>query len=890
MCVLLSYLRFYVFKFNIIMRKLKILLLLQVCLLLPWAGMAQQEMPSEGMPPQGQMPFPGNPTAKGSKLPVTGKVIDANSEEVLPFVNVVLLSAKDSTLIDGTVTNEKGFFLLKNVKPNSNFILKLSFIGYKDVYRNIKLKDKPLNVGTLSMSTNSEILEGVEIVAERQMMEYKLDKRVINVEKNLVSAGGDASDVLENVPSVSVDEDGAVSLRGNSNVKVLIDGKPSELLGNDLATVLSQIPASTIANIEVITNPSAKYDPEGMSGIINIKLKEKGNKGLSGNINLTGGSAIEKFFPRTNGSAGISYSTKKWGFSASVDGRFNERGRRSDNMKLLFNQAKDGYDAWMRSKQSGNSSNLSGGGKIGFDWYIDDKTSLTLSYNGRVHGHPTDKATIANENLLDQRFGEDTSLYSARSLDQITTGVSNGKFHTFSLNFSKQFNNPEQELMIDANWNMGGFYRESSQILDYWNPTIPNYEKKDISESNDDRAVVNINYSHPFSKTLKMEVGYNLNYSDRQSVYEYYLNGSEQRDDEMSYDFYSTEYINAIYATLGYSFGKWSGQLGLRGEIASSEGTKKMLNKEDDHFTKEYISPFPTLHLSYQITDMQSAQLSYSRRINRPNMFTMMPNVDLSSPEHIRFGNPNIDPEYTDAVELGYSIILPKTTIFTSAYYRQTNNRISWFNFLWTEENARKYGFEWVLDVAGDEVDKGKLAMTSLNIDKSVNYGLELIIDQQITKWWKVNLSANFFGNYTDATIINDNEIKSFNWDAKLNSTMNLPHEWTIQTSAMYFAPRKTIQGESAARFFSDIAIKKNINKKITLSLRYADIFRTAGHRSNTITDDYFSIRNGKPYRQSLTLNFSYRFGDGKPMKKMPKKRLDNGAGGETGGGGEGEE
>jgi outer membrane receptor protein involved in Fe transport len=271
-------------------------------------------------------------------------------------------------------------------------------------------------------------------------------------------------------------------------------------------------------------------------------------------------------------------------------------------------------------------------------------------------------------------------------------------------------------------------------------------------------------------------------------------------------------------------------------------------------------------------------------------MWTMMPNVDLSNPEHIRFGNPNIDPEYTDAVELGYSIILPKTTIFTSAYYRQTNNRISWFNFLWTEENAIKYGFEWVLDVAGDEVDKGKLAMTSLNIDKSVNYGLELIIDQQITKWWKVNLSANFFGNYTDATIINDNEIKSFNWDAKLNSTMNLPHEWTIQTSAMYFAPRKTIQGESAARFFSDIAIKKNINKKATISLRYADIFRTAGHRSNTITDDYFSIRNGKPYRQSLTLNFSYRFGDGKPMKKMPKKRLDNGAGGETGGGGEGEE
>ena len=846
------------------MRKIGFLLFLNLCFLVPLVASAQGPAP---------------------KVPVSGHVIDASSEEVLPFVNVTLLSVKDSTLIDGTVTDEKGNFTIKGVKANGSFILRLSFIGYKDVYKDIKLKGKPLNVGTLAMNTNAEVLSGVEIVAERQMMEYKLDKRVINVEKNLVSAGGSASDVLENVPSVSVDEDGAVSLRGNSNVKVLIDGKPSELLGNDLATVLSQIPASTIANIEVITNPSAKYDPEGMSGIINIKLKEKGNKGLSGNINLTGGSAIEKFFPRTNGSAGISYSTKKWGFSASVDGRFNERGRRSDNMKLLFNQAKDGYDAWMRSKQTGNSTNLSGGGKIGFDWYINDKTSLTLSYNGRVHGDPTDDAIIANENLLDQRYGIDSSLYSARSLDQITSGNSNGNFNTFSLNFTKQFDNPEQELMIDANWNMGNFYRESTQILDYWNPTMPNYEKRDVSESDNKRAVVNINYSHPFSKTLKMEVGYNLNYSNRYSIYDYYLNGSDVRNDDMSYEFYNTEYINAVYATVGYSYGKLSGQLGLRGEITNLNGRKEMLGKENDSINKQYISPFPTVHLSYQITDMQSAQLSYSRRINRPNMWTMMPNVDLSNPEHIRFGNPNIDPEYTDAVELGYSIILPKTTIFTSAYYRQTNNRISWFNFLWTEENARKYGFDWVLDIAGDEVDKGKLAQTSLNIEKSVNYGLELIIDQQITKWWKVNISANLFGNYTDATIINDKEIKSFNWDAKLNSTMNLPGEWTIQTSAMYFAASKTIQGERAARFFSDIAIKKNINKKITLSLRYADIFRTAGHNSTTITDDYISFRRGRPYRQSLTLNFSYRFGDGKPMKKMPKKHLDNGAGGEAGGG-----
>ena len=868
------------------MKKLVFTLLLQFFILGAFDLNAQT-------PPPG-VDFSNMPAPPTSMPQIMGMVVDANSEEVLQYVNVALLNPKDSSMVNGVITDERGFFVMNGIKNKGNYILKLSFIGYKDFFKNIKWDGKPIKLGTLKMNTASEILEGVEIVAERQMMEYKLDKRVINVDKNLVSAGGSASDVLENVPSVSVDEDGAVSLRGNSNVKVLIDGKPSELLGNDLASVLAQIPASTIANIEVITNPSAKYDPEGMSGIINIKLKEKGNKGLSGNVNLTAGSSVEKLFPRLNGSAGISYSTKKWGFSASIDGRYNERGRRSDNMKFLFDQNKD-LAAWMRSQQSGNSQNAGGGAKIGFDWYINDKTSLTLSYNARLHNDPSDEALIHNTNLLDQHL--DSLLYSPRSLDQITDGNSHGQFNTVSLNFQKTFANPEQELMIDANWNFGEFYRESTQTLDYLNPTIPNYTKKDVSSSNNDRAVVNVNYSHPFSKNLKMEVGYNLNYSNRYNLYEYYLGEELLLDSTMSYDFYSTEYINAAYATFGYSYGKWSGQLGLRGEIVNSVARKEMLKIEDsllhnddyNHFNKNYPSLFPTLHLSYQITEMQSAQLSYSRRINRPNMFTMMPNVDLSNPEHIRFGNPDIYPEYTDAVELGYSVIFPKTTIFTSAYYRQTNDRISWFNFLWTEENARRYGFDWVLDIAGDEVDKGKLAMTSLNIDKSVNYGLELIIDQQITKWWKVNLSANLFGNYTDATLVNNEEITSFNWDAKINSTMSLPKSWTIQISAMYFAPSKTIQGERGSRFFSDIAVRKNINKQATLALRFTDVFRTAGHNGITITDDYISFRRGRPYRQALSLNFSYRFGEGKQMKKMPKQRLDNGAGGEAGGSEDGE-
>ncbi len=822
-------------------------------------------------------------TVRGS---LSGKVKDATSEEMLQYVNVAILSSKDSSMVSGIITDEKGRFSLKNLKAGK-YIVKFSFIGYKDHYSNVNIKQGNTDLGTISLKTASEILKAAEVVAERQMMEYKLDKRVVNVDKNIVSAGGSASDVLENVPSVEVDEEGSVSLRGNSNVKILVDGKPSELLGNDIASVLAQIPASTIENIEVITNPSAKYDPEGMSGIINIKLKEKGNFGLSGNVNISAGSTLDEFMPRANGSASVSYSTKKFGFNASVDGRFNERGRRADNLKILFPTDYDPAGAFMRSQRKGSESGYSEGVKLGFDWYITPKTSLTLSYSGRGHNTPEDKNTIHNVNLLDSM--------SHRNLAQMTEGTHQGQFHTFSLNFQKKFNKPNQELMIDANWNIGRFDYESTQYIDNLNDTLDNnylFDKRDASSSRNNRAVVNANYSHPFSENLRMETGYSLNYSKRNSNYDYFFDENTDRDLETSYQFSSEEYINALYATFGYSFGNWSGQAGLRAEQVTSNATKTPFGNTNssiaesyNQFDKNYFSLYPTLHLSYQITPTQSAQLSYSRRINRPNMHTMMPNVDLSNPEHIRFGNPDIDPEYTNAIELGYSNILKSTTLFASLYYRQTNNRISWFNFLWTEENARQYGFDWVLEVAGDEVDKGKLAMTSLNIDQSRNYGLELIVDQQITKWWKVNLSANFFGSYTDASLVNEREINSFNWDAKLNSTMNLPNSWTIQLSARYAAPSITIQGERAYFFNTDLAVRKAINKKATIALRMTDLFRTMRRKNNTYTEDYIQFQFSRPYRRAVILNFSYRFG-GDGMQKPKQRsapRLDNGAGGEAG-------
>jgi outer membrane cobalamin receptor len=246
----------------------------------------------------------------------------------------------------------------------------------------------------------------------------------------------------------------------------------------------------------------------------------------------------------------------------------------------------------------------------------------------------------------------------------------------------------------------------------------------------------------------------------------------------------------------------------------------------------------------------------------------------LSNPEQIRLGNPNLDPEYTDAYEIGYSIIFPKTTIFSSVYYRQTNDRITWFNFLWNTANATNYGFDWALDIAGDEVDKGKLAMTSMNITKSYNYGLELIIDQEITKWWKVNVSGNLFGNYTDGSALGASEVKTFNWDMKLTSTMTLPKDWNIQLSGQYQAPRTTIQGSSESQYFFDIALRKSLwEKRGSLSLRFSDIFNTRRSINRTLTEDYFNYSYRKPYSQNITLTFTYRFGQAE--RKQEKRRPD---------------
>ena len=804
---------------------------------------------------------------KGS---IVGTVIEEKDSSPMPYVSVAIMKASgDSAIVNGGITDDKGEFEIKNV-AYGKYIIKLSFVGYKEVSKNIEVNSPKLDFGTIKLNTTSENLEEVTIVGAKQMMEYKLDKRVVNVDQNLTAIGGNASDVLQDVPSLEVDDEGNISLRGASNVTLLVDGKPSTMYGNDVASVLKQIPASQIDKVEIITNPSAKYNPEGMSGIVNITLKEKGNMGFNGNINASTGSALNKWQPKESLAVSLNWSNKKFALSASGDLRYDQRGMKTDNLRF-FEAGNNQVSDIVRSRRDGGEKGLMGGFRLGGEWYINQYNTLSLNFNTHFHATPSDYSTTINENLLRE-------IDDRNNIDK-SDGDNHGIFNNVGFTYEKTFKDKKDQLFYaSATWNWGNFNRKTEDDILYTNAgqvyngsVLEDYFRGDTSTSNNHRAVVDVHYVQPFGEKSSLEVGYNLNYNESTSKNKTFYNGLIDNDE--SYDFEREEFIHAFYATYGFQLGKFSAQLGLRQEIVTNDFTKTTYNNVETKFDKDYNPLYPTIHLSYQLNQMNSFQISYSRRIRRPDPWTMMPNIDRTNKEYLRFGNPDIDPEYTNAFELGWSLMIKKTTIFTSAYYRQVSNGMTRFQFLWNEENAHKYGFDWAWESASNDEANSVTAQTFVNLSKSSNYGLEVIVDRDMTDWWRANLSMNFYGSYEDGTSLGYDEVTAFNFSAKLNTTFTLPKNFTIQLSGRYNAPRKTIQGKDDARYAVDLAIRKSLlDKRLSLALNFRDIFDTHGGFGYAYTDQYVSFTKRHPYSRSVNLSVSYNFGKTANMRKKLKQ------------------
>ncbi len=793
---------------------------------------------------------PGDPMGKGR---ITGVVIDKELTKAVEYANIVLFKASDSTMAGGTISDNNGNFVIDKV-PYGKYYIVISFIGYKNhKLPNIIIDQKAtnINLGQIMFSPAANSLDAVNINAEKSLVQFSLDKKIVNVEKNMVSAGGSAVDVLQNVPSVTVDIDGNVSLRGSTNVNILIDGRPSAMAGTSRQAVLEQIPASSIESIEIITNPSAKYNPDGMSGIINIKLKKKVAIGLNGLATVSIGSSN-----RYSSSLNLNYSTTKYNLFASWDGRLN-------TMKFLGDTYRNATIAdtinntfqHSEGTRKMNDNNF----KIGTDLYLNKRNTLTLSAQYSISNadrpQTLNSKTTYNSGIINDYF--------------IKNNDENEKDNsqTYVLNYKKTFEQKNRELTLDVSYN-NSFNEEITDMKEtYFNndlspSIIPPYKQLQDDKGKNHVTNILLNYVHPISDKLKIEGGYQgifrsvnndfniKNYND--SIGQYLTN------ETASNNFIYNESFHALYSTLSKEWENgFSAQIGLRAEQAytnSEQITQK--NKVENN----YFNLYPSVHLSKKLAKKNEIQLSYSRRVNRPDIHSLNPFKDYSNPININFGNPYLKPEYINSYEIAHSKNWEKTSLMSTVFYRQINDvmkRVSWMDTL------------------------GISYSTTQNLSKGVSYGVELIADQELTKWWRLNISFSYFrtiieGNINDGSITNDN----YSWTSKLNSSMNLNKGLSIQISGNYRAPIVTPQGKMFAMYSADIAVKKDIIKDLlSMSVRLSDIFNTQRFDIETFGDNFYSRMQRKRESRILYFSVTYKINGG--LKQKPAKRPNDGGGGD---------
>lgn len=815
--------------------------------------------------------------AQAQKGQVRGRVVDANTGENVEYATIALLNPQDSTLRDGSVSEANGTFSIE--APYGTYLLRITFIGYEPQYYNSKVTlsaDRPnRNLGKIAIKATATLMETVEVVAQRSMVEYQLDKRVVNVDKNIVAGGGTATDVLEQVPSVAFDNDGNVTLRGSTNVKVLVNGRPSELLASDLTTLLEQIPASTVENVEVITNPSAKYDPEGMSGIINIKLKERtaGVLGLNGVVNINAGAplpfavpdSLPSFIPTATGNISLNYATEKYNLFLNADLGRRVRGSYGRTDIAHRNNWQD-YTHDLINEYSLNPG-LMGSVKLGGEYFFNEKNSLLLSYQLRGGSRQRQNWTYAQDLLYNDSI----------SYTQVNTSLNSNINHSVNLLYTKKFNRKDEELTFDATFSTRQVHGDGTQEQTYAHllPNWDNYYLRNSITTNHHQALnLKLNYLRPFDNDWRLETGYEgrLDWPNQQADY-YRTEYNPSHDLYKYYDSLSSTHfdynlqVHALYATFGGNFSDaFSLQAGLRGEYAYTYG-QDVNHPLTPAVEKSYWKLYPTLHLSYQINAKQSAQLSYSRRVRRPHMWDLNPYINVMEGQHLGFGNPNLDPEFTNAFELSYNLSLNKVNLYTAAYYRQSDNMITWYGFVWDSLSASRYAW-W--EPYNSQYD-GYWAAGPQNLAKSFNYGLEFIFDWQVTAWWKLNVSLNLYNERIEGTeLLNDDYSEMFQGSGKFNSFMTLPRDWTIQFSGQYMAPGLDLQAKLDASYWFDLAVKKEVlAKRGTLTLRLSDIFCTGGW--GHISDGPQLYRFVKNHRLSptLTIGFSYKINNG--LKQQPQ-------------------
>lgn len=783
---------------------------------------------------------------------LSGKIVDSQTKKGLGYATIVLTNLRNNA-ITGDVTNDNGEFSIRAKK--GRYDIEIEFISFEKVYIKNKLLTENTDLGTIFLRPSSESLDEVEVVAKKSTVEIQLDKKIYNVGSDMTVKGGTAADVLDNVPSVTVDAEGNVSLRGNSNVRILVNGKPSGLVGLSGTDALRQLAADAIEKVEVITSPSARYDAEGTAGILNIVLSKGKAIGFNGSTTVTAGNP--DYF---GGSANLNFRTKKINLFTNSSYNYRKSPGNSFNNVTYFDDSGT-ISSYTNDIRNYDRQNKRFNSIFGLEYYLSKNTSITGTV---VYRNSKDKDISINESTdLDSNF--------EALLTNIRTEDENEKDKTieYSLNFTKDFKTDGHRLSFDFQY---GENEEFSDAFisdrDILPVLIENDPEKNSTDESSKTVLLQGDYVLPIGENMQFELGFKADLNEQYSDYlveEFDENSGFIRNEDFSNTLIFEENIYAAYTQFGKKINKFSYLLGLRMEV--TDLIINLIGTNQD-FSKRYSQLFPTVNLGYEFSKSESLTLGYGRRVRRPRSWFLNPFESRLSETYIRTGNVDLDPTYTNSYDLGYLKRWKKFTLNTSLYFQRSINS---FEFVQTEETREVDGIPTLV-----------IIRYPINLSSLDRYGFEFTANYNPFKWWRISNNFNFFRFVTkgayDGISYDSDDISWFN---RINSQLTLPGKIEFQTIAFYRGPQERAQTTRKGILSVNLALSKDILKNNgTLSLNVSDVFNSRKRKSidytpTTVTESEFQWRE-----RQLLLNFIYRFNE-KKKRGRQQRNYDNGDEGE---------
>ena len=791
---------------------------------------------------------------QNNQLSVVGKIIDSNTKEPLEYATIVLKNQKTKQL-SGGITDEKGNFNIK-INPGT-YDISFEFISFKTQEIPNKIINSTLNFGTIELSEDTDKLDEIVIIAEKSTVEIRLDKRIYNVGKDMTVKGGSASDVLDNVPSVDVDVEGNVSLRGNENVRILIDGKPSALVGLSGTDALRQLPADAIERVEVITSPSARYDAEGTAGILNIILRKGVATGLNGSMNATIGDPKQYRI-----ASNVNFRTNKFNFFTNLGYRSSSGpGKFLTNLSIFENESFNCLrveDRYFERNRNGYNIN------VGLEYFLSKKSSITGTYFYR----DSNNQNLSTNNI--SVFDVDDILEYSDLRIQDEDEIDNTS--QISLNYTNNFNTSGHKLTVDVQ------YSDSEEIE---SASIDDSlaTENNITTEKSKNTLIQTDYTLPIGENTQFEFGYRGDFQDLNS--NFLVNRIPELDFNPSNNLIFEQNVNAIYSQLGNKINKFSYLLGLRTEITD---VKVRLTNTNENFDYNYSELFPTINFGFERNDNQSFTLGYSRRLRRPRYWFLNPFESRNSKNIIYKGNPGLIPTFTNSFDLGFLQKIGKLTLNSSIYYQHSINAIQRVS---RDEIRLLDGVNQVITIR-----------EPINLASEDRFGFELTANYNPSK--KVRLSGSFnvfkqeskgvyeYNKFTidgiSGEINSTPELQDLgnvnnSWFSRFNATFTLPGNIQMQNRLSYRGPRFTAQSESKGIFSTNIALSKDLfSENGTVVLNVIDLFnsrkwRSTNYNPNRENPTSINYQESQWRVRQVSLNFTYRFNQ---KKNQVRERRSN--------------